>query len=252
MAKNMLHVLPLLAFAAAGTVRTSDAHAFEFGTPKTEYPFRSAQNFALELRGAPYYPTVDDEPGLNGKPFERAFGDKARVYVGLELDWQTIRIPYLGTLGPGLGVGRVTMSRDAITVSGRTSKDKYALEIFPLYLVGVLRADALWRATRIPLVPYAKLGLGYGIWNASTTGGTSEGGGVSGKGATLGTHAAAGVMFALDVFDRGATRSMDNATGINGTYLYAELYWANLNGLFQDSVLYVGSKSWAAGMAFEF
>jgi len=234
------------------TFAAQDAHAIEFGTPESQHPYRSPQNFALELRFAPYYPQVDEEPGLSGTPFENRFGDKARFYIGLEFDWQTFRIPYVGTIGPGLGVGRVSMSRDAQTVSGRPSGDSYTLEIYPMYLSGVLRADALWRDGGFPFVPYGKLGLAWAPWRASTTGGTSEVNGSRGRGSTLGTHAALGVAFALDVIDPGANRNMDNAIGINNTYLYAELYWLTLNGLAQNDALYVGSNSWAAGLAFEF
>lgn len=87
-----------------------DASAIELGTPASEHPFRSAQNFALELRFSPYYPRVDEEPGLRGTPFKDRFGDNPRLYVGLEFDWQVLRIPYIGTIGPGFGAGIVGMS----------------------------------------------------------------------------------------------------------------------------------------------
>lgn len=249
---TMPRTLPALGALLGLALVAPTASAFEFGTPGSKAPYRSPQNFALEFRGGPYSPDVDEEPGLAGRPFETAFGDNPRVAIGIEFDWQVLRIPYLGTLGPGLGLGYVSMSRDASTLSGRQSGDKYSLTIYPLYLDAVLRMDVFWREIGIPLIPYAKAGLGYGIWRASNSGGTSDFNGVSGRGATLGPHLAAGAMFALDAIDHGATRNMDNAVGINGTYLFGEVYWGNLNGLFQDSVLYVGTKSWAAGLAFEF
>lgn len=235
-----------------GILATHDASAIEFGTPASTRPYRSAQNFAFELRFSPYYAAVDDEPGLRGTPFKDRFGDKPRLSIGAEFDWQMFRIPYLGTLGPGLGVQLVSLSRDALTVSGQASGDQYSLDIYPFYLSGVLRADVLWRQLGFPIVPYGKLGLAWAPWRSSNTGGTSSAEGISGKGQTFGTHMAIGAMFALDVFDRGATRSMDSAIGINGTYLYAELYWLNLNGLGQSNALYVGTTSWTAGLAFEF
>lgn len=246
------------ALAAAGFMLTGDASAFELGTPAAKHPYRSPQNFALELRFSPYYPAVDDEPGLTGTPFKNRFGDSPRVYIGVEFDWQTFRIPYLGTIGPGLGVGRVSMGRDSVTVTGRPSGDEYSLDIYPMYLAAVLRADVLWRSLDFPLVPYGKVGVGMGLWSASNSGGTSkaqlpgDAKPVAGEGMTLGTHVALGAMLALDIIDRGASRNADNAIGINGTYLYAEYYWLNLNGLAQDKVLYVGTNTWAAGLAFEF
>lgn len=241
------------AVALAGVLAARDASAIEFGTPEQKSPYRSAQHFALELRFSPYYPAVDDEPGLSGTPFKNRFGDNPRLLFGLEIDWQTFRIPYVGTIGPGLGAGLVGMSRPATTVSGRPSGDEYSLDIYPFYLSGVLRGDVFWREVGFPLVPYGKLGLAYAPWRASTSGGTSRSlDGVSGKGHTFGTHMAIGLAFALDAIDSGASRNMDNAIGINNTYVYAEYYWLNLNGLFQDKALYVGTNTWAAGLAFEF
>ncbi|MBN9163003.1 MAG: hypothetical protein BGO98_00845 [Myxococcales bacterium 68-20] len=252
--------LAMSALAAAGILlHAGDASAIELGTPAQEHPFRSAQNFALELRFSPYYPAVDEEPGLSGTPFKDRFGDSARLYFGLEFDWQTFRIPYLGTIGPGIGAGIVGMSRPAVTRdSRRPSGDDYSLSIYPMYLSGVLRADVLWRELGIPVVPYGKFGVGMGLWEASNSGGTSkstlagESKPVAGKGMTLGTHAALGLAFALDAIDSGASRNMDNAIGVNNTYVYAEYYWLSLNGIGQDRPLYVGTNTWAAGLAFEF
>lgn len=240
--------------AVAMTSAPRDARAIELGTPASEHPHRSAQNFALELRFSPYRVQVDEEPALKGAtPFADAFGTSPRLYFGLELDWQTFRIPFVGTIGPGLSAGTVSMSRTARTKrSNEESGDEYSLTIHPFTLNAVLRADALWRDRGFPLVPYGKLGLGMALWDASTTGGTSSFGGVSGKGTTWGTNMALGISFALDAIDQGATRNMDNAIGINNTYVYAEYYWLNLNGLGQERALYVGSNSWAAGLAFEF
>lgn len=232
---------------------SADAAAFEFGTPAKEHPFHSAQNFALELRFSPYHPNVDDEPRLKGHPFKDSFGDSARFFIGLEFDWQTFRIPYLGTIGPGIGIGTVGMSRQAKTVTGRDSGDDYSLRIYPMYVAAVLRADALWQNAGFPLVPYGKVGVGLGVWEASSGEGTAESKGVKGSGASWGTNVAVGIAFPLDVLDVGAARSMDNSTGINSTYIYAEYYWLNLTkGVSQDKALYVGTNTWAAGLAFEF
>jgi hypothetical protein len=238
--------------AMVASLFSFDAQAVELGTPAREHPFRTAQNFALELRVSPYRPQVDQDPSLNGTPFASNFGSSPRVYVGLELDWQTLRIPYVGTLGPGLGVGYLTMSRPVQTLSGRTSGDQTNLSIYPFYAVAVLRADTFWRDLGFPLVPYGKAGLAMALWRASNTGGTSSANNVSGKGHSFGTDLAVGVMLALDALDPGASRNMDNATGINNTYLYIEAYWLSLNGLAQTNALHVGTSSWAAGLAFEF
>jgi hypothetical protein len=252
----MTRVLAMSAAAAAFAV-SSPARAVELGTPASEHPYRSAQNFAIELRFSPYKPQIDEEPGLATTPYRNTFGTTPRLMASLELDWQTLRIPHLGTLGPGVGVGYSTMGADSKTTSGRASGDTTSLAIYPFWGVAVLRADALWRNLGFPLVPYAKAGLGYALWKASNTGGTStakdkSGGDVSGKGSSWGTQVALGLAFALDALDRSATRDMDNATGINNTYVFFEAYWLSLNGLGQDKALRVGSNTWAMGLTFEF
>ena len=248
-------------FAAAvslgvlGAVLTSgSAQALELGTPATERPHRSAQHFALELRFSPYTPQIDQEPGLDRKPYAETFGG-SRLMIGAEIDWQTLRIPNIGTIGPGIGY--TSMNTEAVTSSGEKSGDETSLSITPMWAVAVLRADALWRNLDFPLVPYAKAGFGYALWSASNTGGTSEardrsGALVSGRGGSLGTKVALGLSFALDAIDRGASRNMDNATGINNTYIYFEAYWLSLNGLGQNNALRVGTNTWATGLAFEF
>ena len=249
--KRSLVLVPAL--AAAALLAAPDAHAVDFGTKATEHPFRSPQNFELELRLGPYYPQVDSDPNLNGqRPFEKNFGTKNRVSVGLELDWQMFRIPHLGTIGPGVGVAYVGMSRDVTTVSGRQSGDTTTLAIYPFTGIAVLRADAFWRDMGIPLVPYGKAGLGLGLWRASNAGGTAVADNVKGKGSSWGTSFALGVSFALDSIDKGASRNMDNSTGINNTYVFLEASWLTLNGIGQSNALHVGSNTWTAGLAFEF
>jgi hypothetical protein len=225
--------------------------------------FESPQNFAVELRFAPFAPDIDSDPALHGKtPFSDVFGSGPRLLAGLEFDWQVLRIPHLGTIGPGIGAGYTKMSGDAqflqphplptggtTTTSGETT----TLEIFPLYAVAVLRADVLWREVHVPLVPYAKAGIGYSIWRASNTLGTSSTNGVTGVGGSLGTELAVGVAFNLNVFDEYSAKTFDDAMGVNNTYVFGEYTRADLNGLgVQSDPLRVGGQSWTFGLAFEF
>ncbi len=239
--------------------------------PTRHQRYESPQHFALELRFGPYWPDVDSEPALSGKtPFRDTFGGgsldgnnnptetKNRVVVAAEFDWQALRIPYFGTLGPGLSIGTTSFTGQSYYTNGtRPGSNQASLEdttfsLMPMYVVGVVRADALWRELRIPLVPYAKAGIGAGYWTSSNPGGTSSVGGKSAEGISLGTHFALGGAFALDVIDRTAAQDLDTASGINHTYFYAEYYWSTLNGFGDDKTLRVGTKTWALGLAFEF
>jgi hypothetical protein len=221
-------------------------------------PPGSPQNFAAELRLSPFTPDIDSDPNLGGHaPYQEVFGTTPRLLISAELDWQAVRIPHLGSLGPGIGAGYTTMSANArfttphngTTVSGEDT----SLDIYPFYAVAVLRADVLWRELGVPLVPYAKLGVGYSLWRASNTLGTSSFGGVSGKGHTIGSELALGLAFNLNVFDQYAAVNFDESMGVNNSYVFAEWTRADLTGLgVQSNALRVGGTNWTFGLAFEF
>ena len=225
----------------------------------------SPQNFALELRFAPYTPDVDRAPDVTGGPYKQTFGTVPHLLAAVELDWQALRIPHFGTVGPGVSVGYVSMSRNAVLVTNdpkttetENSGDETTLEIFPYYAVGVLRVDALTRDLHIPLVPYAKFGVGYARWRASDPDGTSVAKGaadsqsVRAVGATWGTQLALGISLDLNVFDPYSARTFDNTMGVNRTLLFFEYMNATLHGIGQAHPLWLGASTWATGITFEF
>jgi hypothetical protein len=227
--------------------------------------YESPQHFAIELRLSPYLPSVDSDPSLHGcTPFTDIFGNSTSFMVGAEFDWQALRIKHLGTIGPGVGIGVVSFNANApntnssstggcISSSGSASGEQTSLSIYPLYAVGVLRADALWKEAGVPLVPYAKLGYGSAFWQASNTLGTSKYAGNVGQGYTIGSMLAIGLAFNLNVFDEYAARNFDEEMGVNSTYLFAEFTDLNLNGLWmQSDPLRVGGTSWTFGLDWEF
>ena len=61
-------------------------------------------------------PTSTTIPRLHGcKPFHDVFGTGSSLLFSGEFDWQALRIPHLGTLGPGIGAGLVSFSAAAPT-----------------------------------------------------------------------------------------------------------------------------------------
>ena len=87
--------------------------------PDRNRDFASPQHFALELRLGPYTPEVDSEPALNGKtPYLDTFGDSVRFLPSVEFDWQALRIPHFGSLGPGVSLGYTDASGYAQKKSG--------------------------------------------------------------------------------------------------------------------------------------
>jgi hypothetical protein len=233
--------------------------------------YESPQHFAAEIRFGPYYPDIDSDPALHsaqatacsqgGGPAAATFGTSDRLMFSAEFDWQALRIPHLGTLGPAVSVGYTSLSGNAtfltphVTASGSTctSGESTTLEIFPIFVLGVLRADVLWRELRIPLVPYLKAGLGNALWRASNSLGTSNANGVSGEGHTYGTQLAAGIALNLNIFDEYAARNFDDQVGVNNTYVFFEYTWSTFQGLgLQTDPLRVGDSTWVAGLAWEF
>jgi hypothetical protein len=210
----------------------------------------SPQDAAFELRFGRYIPEVDSQVG--GSPFDDTFGTSTRYIVGAEIDWQLIRIPHFGTLAPGLGWGLTKFGARAKFSNGSGLSDATTrLSIMPAYLVGVLRADVLPRDFKIPLVPYAKLGLGYALWWSSDGDKSASEDGKSGKGASYGLTYALGAMFLLDVLSPDDAVTADGLTGINNSYVFAEWFRPQLDGFGSNKVLDLSSSSWVLGLAIE-
>ena len=242
--------LGLVGFARVAAAQGTDEFG-AYGERDTTHG-ESPQNGLVEARFGPYTPRVDH--GLSGTPFKDTFGTTKRYMFGLEADWQVVRIPHLGTLGPGLGWGytRATGFARLTAQPGTLSGEQTALSVMPFYLVGVLRADVLMRDFGVPLVPYAKLGLGYALWWASDGGTTSRQNGVLGKGISYGPQYALGGMFLLDVLDQQTARDADNSLGINNSYFFAEWYGSELDAFGSKNRMNVGANTWVLGLAVEF
>jgi hypothetical protein len=210
----------------------------------------SKQDTAFELRFGRYLPEVDSE--LNSTPFQSTFGTDSRYLLGFEADWQLIRIPHFGTIAPAFGWGLTKFSAKARFTDGSgVSQADTRIWIMPMYLVGVVRADVIPRDFGIPLVPYAKLGFGYGLWWSSDGDKTASAGSVRGRGASYGLTYALGGMFLLDVLDEDDAVTADGLTGINNSYVFAEWFRPQLDGFGSSSVMNIGSSSWLFGIAIE-
>lgn len=214
--------------------------------------FRSPQRWAVELRLGAYRPDIDSEFGGARTPFQDIFGTGPTVSVGFEGDWQALRIPHFGSLGPGIGIGYLSFSAPALLEAdpSQRSAQPTTLWMLPLYAVGVLRLDVLSRDLSIPIVPYAKVGVGLTFWEGLDGGRTGEANGVSAQGAEIGYQGMLGAMLLLDFFAPQAAIDMDNATGVNHAYLFFEWLLSDIS-TFQTG-LNTGTSSWQAGLALEF
>ncbi|AKT39454.1 MXAN_2562 family outer membrane beta-barrel protein [Chondromyces crocatus] len=203
--------------------------------------------FTFEARFGPYWPAIDDEFEGSATPYADAFNPKPQFYFGAEVDWLFFRIPYLGVVGPGLGWGYTSVSTKArVTGTEEESGQDTSLWIMPMYLSAVLRADVLMREVNIPLVPYIKFGLGYGLWGSSSGQDTSVRDGLAGRGASLGTHLALGGMFSLSWLDSSGSESLRDATGLRSIYAFGEWMRSDLGG---GSQMRIGTTTAIFGLA---
>ena len=207
----------------------------------------SPGRFAFEVRFGPYTPQIDDEFDGAATPYEDVFNPNPQFYVGLEIDWLPIRIPYLGVVGPGVGWGYTSASAKAkISGEDTESGQDTSLWIMPMYLSAVLRVDVLQREVNIPIVPYAKLGVGWGLWSASSGEDTAQVGDVTARGSSLGAHLALGGMLSLTWLDPRSTGNLRDSTGLSAIYLFGEWMNASLGG---GSQMRVGTSTWVLGLA---
>jgi hypothetical protein len=224
--------------------------------------FRTPKRFALELRFGPYTPDIDAEFGGAAAPYTKYYGADGDLMSQLEFDWQFMTGYGSAAVGIQAGFFRQTtkapIDGPAIDLSARSGDDTQ-LSLFPTAVLLVYRADQAWQRWRIPLVPYAKVGLNYTIWRI--TDGNDQVPSPEnnrrlrsgqGSGGTLGWQAAAGLSLVLDFIDSGAARALDSETGVNHTHAFIEIAKYAVSGFGESGKLNVGDTTWLAGLMFEF
>jgi hypothetical protein len=248
--------------------------------------YHSSQWFAFELKMGSYSPNIDSSPGLNGAtPFSDLFNPQGttgrppgRLLTQLEFDVQFYRI--VGSFGFGASVGyyrRTTHSfqypgGEPMVVNGKVqscvvgvdcvrSGDQTGLNVIPFEWMFVYRFDWLMLRYKVPFVPYFKIGLAYYVWIIENGGGAGsisswqrpdKSDADAGYGGTWGWVLNPGLAFQLDIIDPGAARTMDAELGINHSYIFAELHWANIDGFGASNKMVLSDLTWNVGLAFEF
>ena len=232
--------------------------------PKNDYV--SDQWFMLEIKLGPYSPDVDGElDGSGYAPYDDMFGGNGLMVKG-ELDVEFWR-PF-GTFAVGGEIGWFSKSGKALTDNGTTSTPSSSstrtagdtsINLVPLALLMVYRADFLWERWSVPVIPYAKIGFNYTFWwvtkgDGSTASATDKttGDTEDAKGGTFGWQVNAGLSILLDVFEPQAAKNMDVETGINHVYLFFEFTHIDANNFGSDTAFSVGDTTYQGGLAFEF
>lgn len=275
----LLSALACLPFAAPADAKTMVGTPARFGE-RASPNYESSQWFAFELKFSPYTPSIDSSPGLGGnRPFLDLFTAQngvstnsgarppARLLTQIEFDFQFFH--KFGSLAAGLTIGfyrRTTHSFLYTDLQGTQcqapncvrSGDETALNILPITLQLIYRFDVLAQRYRVPLVPYFKIGLAYYMWFIQNGSGgiatytNPAGGKEDGMGGTFGFVLNPGLAFQLDIIDKAAARTMDTELGINHTYLFCELQYADISGFGTGGKLVLSDLTLNAGIAFEF
>ncbi|MES1210499.1 MAG: MXAN_2562 family outer membrane beta-barrel protein, partial [Pseudomonadota bacterium] len=216
--------------------------------------YRSPQRFAFELTFGPYRPDVDGEFNGQRDPYNEFFGGGHELLMRGELDYQFFH--RYGSLAVGLGAGyfSVTGTSPKADGTGMLSGDTSTMKVVPMNLSLVYRFDYFLETRKIPLVPFAKLGLDYAYWQITdgndniatdSTGGHARGG-------TMGWHVAGGLALVIDFLDPDAAHDFDEDLGVNHTAITFEFFHSDISGLGQSNRMHLGDTDWTLGLLLEF
>lgn len=235
------------------------AHEIDAGNPPRSErridnidELRSKRYGAFEMRIAPYFPAIDREFS-SATPYRDAFGKAPAWTFGLETDWQALRIPHFGSIGPGVGWHFGWRNGTADFTDPDTpgeSAHPQRIWVMPMYAVGVLRLDVLKTDLSIPIVPYAKFGFAINLWEARDAYKTSNVDDVAGKGLEYGWTSHLGLMIHLNPLSAQQATDMDVSIGINDAYVFAEWWYSDVSSFGKG--MHVGSNTVCMGLAFEF
>src|SRR5690606_26505152 len=161
-----------------------------------------------------------------------------------EVHYFPVRIPYLGLIGGGGGLGWSQWEGTAPAAGGGQGENT-SFEIVPIHVDLVWRFDTLAREVDVPIVITPKVGLDVVYW-ATGTGGVGEADGWS-----IGPRFAGKVSLELDFLEPRAARQLDEEWGVNHSELFFEA-WYSMAGDLIDSQLPVSGWGWVAGLGFTF
>ncbi len=230
----------------------------------------SKQRFAFEFKIGPYLPEVDkayNGPGLG--PYATIFGrtnsmgqavkkPKLGVMPAFSFEYQFIYLA--GPLAVGTQVSFFFDKADALIAEPmpgeniRSTADQTRFGMVPLSLQLIYRFELLADFYKVPLVPYAKVGLTYAFWWVKDGTGkvAVNEAGKKGRGGVVGWQLNPGLMIRLDAFEPSASKKLDQSTKINHAYLFGEFQLTRLRNFGVGNSIDLGDKTALAGIAIEF
>ena len=242
----------------------------DLGEDRFEGRRESPQRFAIEIKFGPYLPDVDRRYGGGGfGPYATIFGQtddlgvttgapKQGLFSVLSFEWQFIHAG--GPFSLGATVGLFRDNADALIsspvdaeASVRSSGDRVNFSVIPVTVLLGYRFELLADRFRVPLVPYARGGVGYGFWRERKGRELAvNDAGVKARGGSWGWQVNLGMMLRLDFIERASAVDLDRLTGINHTYIFGEWQFSRLDGFGSDTAMAVGDDTFLFGLALEF
>jgi hypothetical protein len=182
----------------------------------------SRRRGSFDFRMNRFRPDVDAEFGGRATPYEDAFGTGKGWMFRVDVSRSLLQT--FGTFDVGLGVGYSEDTGRGLLPDGQESADRTIFRIIPTSLSLTYRLDVLPNGFVMPIMPYGRVSLErYNWWTSGGEGGTSDAGGLKGRGATHGYSVSGGLALLLDIIDPTLAREMDSDTGINHTYLFFDV-----------------------------
>ena len=215
----------------------------------------------LEFKAGPYLPAMGnvDSGVAGGDAFVRLFGADSNPAFRFGAELQIYK--GFGTVGIGGTIGYMSFSGNGVFAEDLSeSFDETSLKILPMSLVAIYRFDVLTdRLSWFPLLPYVKGGLAYHVWWATNGLGdisriedaADDGSDLVARGGKLGLTGTVGLSILLNTIEPRAAHSLFNATGVRGTYLFAELEANKVDGFSSDGFDF-SELTWNAGLFLEF
>jgi hypothetical protein len=226
--RRLLPLAMVVIFAAAALAAPSTVHAV---SPRTA---------SLDLRFGYYLPAIDSEFADNGTgrtPYKDVMQESA-LYRGITIDW--LVFSGFGELALGFGVAWWEQTGTGKSYDGSKTEDKTTMSVIPVTLDASYRFTVLAEKFNFPLVPYGRIGLGYGLWwmtnglDKVATYEDDKGNISTAQGGVAGLHWSAGLRLLLDVFEPQAARGFDMELGVNHSYLFVEFQRLSLNNFGGD------------------
>lgn len=218
------------------------------------------------IKLGPYVPSIDAQ--LGDSAYQDMFGGYNIVPM---IDVDRFFLWPAGQLGAGISLGYLGKTANAYEEGSdmRAAGDETSFKLIPFTVNAVYRFTQLDDEYGIPLVPYARAGVGYYVWWTTAPDGTvaevyQDGDGNAcdpemtvdctankGRGASMGVVGALGLAIRAERIDPTAAATMRDG-GMHHAGFYAEYQLAKVDGFGRDGKLSVGDNTWFAGVDFEF